>query len=65
MFEKHCNKCYVLWDYEIFDNFNGYGHEICKDCIQNIKAELVFKIDAPLKKKKKQLLTELCFSNKM
>jgi len=42
---------YVLWDYEISDNLNAYGHEICKQCIQNIKAKLVFKTDAPLKKK--------------
>jgi len=42
---------YVLWDYEIFYNFNAYGHEICKHYIQNIKAELAFKTDAPFKKK--------------
>jgi myosin-crossreactive antigen len=41
---------YVLWDYDIFDNFNAYVHKICKECIQNIiKAELVFKSDAPTK----------------
>lgn len=53
---------YVLWDYEIFYNFNAYGHEICKHYIQNIKAELAFKTDAPFKKKSFWMN---CFSNKM
>ena len=37
---------YVLWNYEIFDNFIAY----LQDYIQNvIKAELVFKSNAPSK----------------
>jgi hypothetical protein len=42
---------YVLWNYDIFDNFYAYVHTICKDCIQNIiKAEIVFKSDDTPKK---------------